>query len=170
MTGVVRRSPFYEQETTAGVAGRNVIVRAYQIAVWVSLRIRSAVSHPFPAVLDTGHSHFFSVGEDHLFHWLGIRRADIRVIGRGVVNGRPVELFAAGLALCRNRNGRRDELLEKPYSLQLPEGIVIHERSDPWGPRLPLLGLRALVQNDLRVVIDSRHKHVTISRPWHPFG
>jgi hypothetical protein len=38
--------------------------------------------------------------------------------------------------------------------LETTQGIVIHKSGDPVAPRLPVLGLRALVRNKLRLVID----------------
>ena len=51
-----------------------------------------------------------------------------------------------------------------PYELSLREGIIIYPRGNPLGPRLPLLGLRALVQNNLEMVIDGQRRELTIRR------
>lgn len=48
----------------------------------------------------------------------------------------------------------------------MPEGIALHVPGDPGAPRLPLLGLRALVDNRLRAIIDGSRRHVSIGRGW----
>jgi hypothetical protein len=61
MTWIVNRCPFYEKETQVVVPHGTIVVRPYQMVPWVSLRVRETVSRPFPAVVDTGHSHNFSI-------------------------------------------------------------------------------------------------------------
>ena len=81
------------------------------------------------------------------------------------MNGRPVFLSRAEIGLHRNLKRHRDELLPAlPVPLNLPEGIVIHPREDSLGPRLPLLGLRALAHNRLKVIIDGRNLLVSIKK------
>jgi hypothetical protein len=36
----------------------------------------------------------------------------------------------------------------------MTQGIVVHKSGDPLAPRLPILGVRALVKNKLRLVVD----------------
>jgi hypothetical protein len=163
MSRIVDRLPFHNHQTVVGVANQQAIIRPHQIIVWVSLRLRGTLSPPFPAVLDTGHSHFFSIGERQLEDWAGISMDQLRMIGRARVNDQPIELFAAGLVLHRNKPGSRDELLPHPHALTLTEGIAV-TRVAP--PRLPLLGLRALVESGLRTTIDGEHRQVSINKPW----
>ena len=44
------------------------------------------------------------------------------------------------------------------------EGITIYPEGAPNTPRLPLLGLRAISRNGLRIVIDGKRREVTISK------
>jgi len=162
MKTIVNRSPYFQEPTTAESPTGRVIVRPHQIIVWVSLVLRDQVSRSFPAILDTGHSHNFSIRQGQVDDWAGV---DLRRIGTARINRRTVELKEAQLALHRNIRGKRDDLKDDHEVLEMPEGIAVHEEGDPIAPRLPLLGLRALTINDLRLVIDGRRKELSISRP-----
>lgn len=47
----------------------------------------------------------------------------------------------------------------------MTQGILVFEEGSPDAPRLPLLGLRAIVANRLRLVIDGRRGVVTLRPP-----
>ena len=166
MTWIVNRLPFYEHETQVALPHGPVVVRPYQIVLWVSLRVREIVSRPFPAVLDIGHSHNFSIKTERLEDWAEVSSADVQRIGIAKVNERPVALVNAIVLLQRNVRGSRDEFRGEPWPLQISEGIALHERGDPFAPRLPLLGLRPIVRAGLRCVIDGRNKRVSIGESW----
>jgi hypothetical protein len=53
---IINRLPIGEEPRTVMVESEPVLIRRYQIAIWVRLRERS-----FPAVLDTGHTHNFAL-------------------------------------------------------------------------------------------------------------
>ncbi|MBI1900188.1 MAG: hypothetical protein HYS13_03600 [Planctomycetia bacterium] len=166
MRWIVNRSPFYEKETHAALPQETVLVRPYQMVVWVSLRVRDVISPPFPAVLDSGHSHNFSIGTEHLEEWAGIKSADVRRIGVAKVNERPVALIQATVLLHRNVRGARDQLRRDPWQLQVSEGIALHERGDRFAPRLPILGLRSIVRAGLRVLIDGKKRELSIGKAF----
>ena len=74
MAVIVRKQPFYEQPTSVVVEGEPVRIKPYQIILWVSLappeeRTLRPNAPRFPAILDLGHSHNFSLTEEHLTHW-----------------------------------------------------------------------------------------------------
>ncbi|MBI3461470.1 MAG: hypothetical protein HY000_00185 [Planctomycetes bacterium] len=125
-----------------------VFVRPYQVVVQVRLIVRGGPTPRFPAVLDTGHSHNFSITERQLRDWGQTSLPTVRVIR---VNGRPVPVANADLEI--------DGIL-----LTLPEGIAVFPEGHPAATRLPLLGLRALVRNRLKTVIDGKNMQVSISR------
>ena len=51
------------------------------------------------------------------------------------------------------------------YLLEMPQGISVFK--DGEAPRLPLLGLRTIVANRLRLVIDGFQREVTLkTRGW----
>jgi hypothetical protein len=166
MTWIVNRCPFFDKETQVAVPEGTILVRPYQMVVWVSLRFREAESRPFPAVFDTGHSHNFSLGTEHLEEWAGVKKVDVLRIGAAKVNERPIALVRATLLLHRNVRGFRDELRGDPWPLEFSEGIALYERGDPFTPRLPLLGLRAIVKSGLRAVTDGAKCELSIGKPW----
>lgn len=165
MAAIIRQCPFFKEATQVDVAGEKVDIRPYQIILWMSITAGSRSSTPFPAILDIGHSLNFSIKEEQLHRWAGVLPAALKEIGRTTLNNRPVYLRRADVAMHRNVKGRRDELLSAPpFLLRLPEGIVVHSANDPLSPRLPLLGLRALVHNRLHTTIDGRSLRVSVKQ------
>jgi hypothetical protein len=104
----------------------------------------------FPAVIDTGHSHNFSISEQQLRDWAQVSHKTTRIIR---VNGRPVPLARADLQLGG-------------IHLSLPEGIAVFAKDHPSATRLPLIGLRALVRNRLKLKVNGRRLKASISRSW----
>jgi hypothetical protein len=162
MTLIIDRCPFYDTETAVETPSGPMPVRAYQIIVWVSLSLGSRLSRPFPAVLDTGHSHNFSMKEDQLENWTGWKSGAMDRIGTVRLNDRVVVLRAVDLALHPNVPEKRDELRGEPRLLEMSQGMVIARPQDPFATRLPALGLRVLARNGLRVVIDGRAKTISL--------
>jgi hypothetical protein len=167
---IVRRAPFFDVSTHVDVAGQSVLVRPFQLVVWVSIEIRSRLTPRFPAILDTGFSLNFAIQEEQLRSWTDHSPESLRVIGRSRINRQDLRLYEAGVAVYRNAAGQRDVFRGgEPYLLSLREGIIIYPRGNPLGPRLPLLGLRALTQNKLETVIDGQRRELTIRRKRWPF-
>jgi hypothetical protein len=165
MSLLIDRCPFYSQATEINSPSGLVPVRSYQIVLWVGLSIRGKLSREIPAILDTGHSHNFSIKEELLQSWTGMRSRELQTVGWARVNKQLVELKEADVAIFPNAPGRRDlSRGAAPYVLSLPEGIAVHRADDPISPRLPLLGMRALVTNRLRLVIDAHRMEVSIER------
>ncbi len=77
MSLILDRLPFYEEATEVDTPSGPVLIRSYQIVAWVGLSIRGTLSPPFPAVLDTGHSHNFSIKEEHFELWAGLHAHEI---------------------------------------------------------------------------------------------
>ena len=151
--------------THVDVGGQPILVRPFQLVVWVSIQARDRLSPRVPAILDTGFSLNFAIQEEHLRTWAGLSPDDFRVIGRSRINQQDLRLYAAGIAVHPNAPGQRDVLRgDDAYHLSLREGIVICPRGNPLAPRLPLLGLRALARNRLATVIDGEQRELTIRR------
>ena len=157
------RCPVYEEATEVVAPSGPVVVRAYQIVVWVGLSFRGALSRVFSAVLDTGHSHNFSIKQELLESWTGLHPREIPTIGHARLNKQLVELKGISVAIFPNTSGKRDVAQERSaYLLKLPEGVAVHRTSDPLAPRLPLLGMRALVKNRIRTIIDGSRLMVSL--------
>lgn len=163
MSLIVDRLPFFEEATHVESPRGSVLVRPYQIVLWANLSVAGKVSSSFPVVLDTGHTHNSSIREQQLAEWAPTITTNLRTIGFARVNRRPVMLKEAGIAIHRNVPGTRDSLAAN-YLLDLPQGIAVHGRTDPFAPRLPLLGMRALVRNRLKLIIDGARREVTIEQ------
>ncbi len=132
-------------------------VMPYQTVVKVSSAANSVMGLPsdaprFPAVLDTGNSHNFAIRREQFARWTGLTLPK-----RGLVNvgGRTIPLYAANLWIHPNH---RDA-----FRLRMEEGIVVYTSNVPNPARLPILGLRGLVRNGLRLVIDGKSKEFTIN-------
>ena len=177
MPTILRKCPFFETHTTALVAGGGVTVRPYQIIVWVSLdpmgRPDLSPNAPrFPAILDSGHSHNFSIAEEHLARWAGFAPGALRTLGSVRITGRRVPLLAANVWIHRNQAGQRDVFAERPaFCIQLDSGIAVYPEGAPTIPRLPLLGLRGLRRAALQLHVDCRNCRVDLhtAHPFWPF-
>ena len=110
-----------------------VLVRPYQIVLPVSVG-----SQEFPAILDTGHTHNLAMSADHYRDWV---RRTLQQIGTLRINKQDVPLLRADLQF-------------EGKTLACPEGIAVYPQGHPRAPHLPILGLRVLVRNKVRVLID----------------
>lgn len=165
MTQIVCRSPIFDDATYVHVAGEKVLIRPYQVVVWVQLKVGEKASPCVPAILDTGHSLNFSIAQDQLVSWADVDLGSLRRIGRTRINRQHFSLYAANLLLRANVAGQRDRFRDqKSQELALREGIVVYPSGDPSAPRLPLLGIRGLLRNGLRTVVDGKRMHVSITK------
>ena len=128
-----------DQKTTAPSPTGPVLVRPFQIVLPVALVVGGRVSQTFPAILDIGHTHNFSLRAQHVRDWVKMR---LKQIGRIKVNDQFVPLMEADVEI----DGGLVRCLD---------GISVFPQGHPGAPRLPLLGLRAIVRNNIKVVIDS---------------
>jgi hypothetical protein len=170
MTAILRQLPFFEWEDEVHVGRQRVAIKPYQIIVWVSLTARGRPELPphaprFPAILDTAHSHNFSIQKNHLTQWARVEEVALTPRGRIRESGEYFPLVRADGWLHPNRPGRRDEFSgTPPFRLTLKQGIVLYPSSSDF-PRLPLLGLRALVRNKLCFAMDSERCLVNLRTP-----
>jgi hypothetical protein len=170
MPKILDRLPIPTKDDIASVQGEMVRIKAHEIIVWVSLSMPNVVElapnvHRFPAILDIAHTHNFSIQEQHLIRWAGLRPEMLHVLGGIRQAGRRLPLHEADVWLHRNRPGQRDELLDRPpHRLILSRGIAVHP-SESGFPRLPLLGLRAIVSNRLHLAVDGECQSVNLRAP-----
>ncbi len=166
-------------ESAAGeviVRGARVPIRADQIIVWVSLtrwlvKEPNPAAVPFPAILDTGYSHSFAISERHLSDWAGLRPEALDVRNAVRDRGQKVFLREANVWIHPNAPGQREQLADQPpYWLDAPAGIAVYPGAD--FPRLPLLGLRAIAENNLVLSVNGPKRAATLRTPlkWWPFG
>ena len=169
MAVIVRKQPFYEQHTSVIVEGEPVRIKPYQIILWVSLappeeRTLRPKAPRFPAILDLGHSHNFSLTEEHLTHWSRLDPRTLTILGAIRVKEQRLPLHSANVWLHSYRPGQRDDLGSgSPFCIPLDSGIAVYPTDASSAPRLPLLGLRGLRRADLQLHVDCRRCHVSLS-------
>jgi hypothetical protein len=168
---ILRNLPFFDVPTTVVVQGATISIKADQIIVWVGLTAGGRAdldpaSPRLPAILDTGHTHNFSIREQQLVEWAGLDPRPLTKLGEIRVGGDRLPLLEADIWLHPNEPGNRDAVTERPpYCLELDLGIAVYPRALTTAPRLPLLGLRALRLADLHLTIDCPSRRVTIRAP-----
>jgi hypothetical protein len=173
MAKILDRLPISVRDDIAFVGGERVNLKADEIIVWVSLSVQKALdwrtdTPRFPAILDTAHTHYFSIQEQHLGRWAGLRPEMLRLLGHLRQAGRRLPLHAANLWLHPNVPGERDRLLGRPPQLlEIRRGIAVYPDEARF-PRLPLLGMRTVRDNRLHVAVDGERQRLTLRTPdWH---
>jgi hypothetical protein len=152
---ILDRLPIADRPHLITVQGDLVDVYRNQAIVWLS--IGESARH-FPAILDTGHSHNLSIASDQLGRWCGVT---LEKIGELEIASTAVPQFRADMRLHGNFRGRT-ELSGKTYPLDMPQGISVFDQGSLDAPRLPLLGLRTIIANQLRLVIDGKRREITL--------
>jgi hypothetical protein len=163
---IIDRLPISTRPHLLTVHGEVVQVDRNQIVVWVAIGDGSRF---FPAVLDTGHSHNFSIAERHLRHWCGIPSSSLKQVGELEIDR---ERIAQHAAIVHIRQERRSRGGGGTYPLEMPQGISVFPHDSPGSPRLPLLGLRAILSNHLMLIVHGKRCDVslrTIGWQW-PWG
>lgn len=122
-----------------------VKIKPYQFAVPIRLVAGRAASQFFPALFDPGTNHNLAIRQQHLRDWTGLV---LRKIGAVTINGIIVPVAAADIEL----DGK---------VLSNPDGIIVYPDNVAFAPRLPVLGLRTLVRNNVEILI--RGNEVTIT-------
>src|SRR5207244_1029320 len=126
---------------------------------------------PSPATLDTGHNHNFSIHERHLLDWAGFRPDNLGVLGPIRDRGQRVMLRPANIWVHANAPHHRDRLADSlPWLVAAPQGIAVYPGSE--FPRLPILGLRAVAENELVLKVNGPRREATLRTPfrWWPLG
>jgi hypothetical protein len=156
---ILSRLPFSDEPTT--ISFQDIVeVLPFQIVLWVSVETERGASRPFPAVLDTGHNSTFMISEQKLRDWAGIDYRQLPPL-RGVKIARNLlPRCRANLLIHRNIPGKGIIAKRSPFLLSIPSGIIIQGPNE--ATRLPLLGMRGLVENNLRLVIDGRRREVSL--------
>jgi hypothetical protein len=165
---ILRDSPFFDTPTKAIFQRREVPIKPDQIIVWVGLTETEQTEFDpgrpfFPAILDTGHTHNFSIREDHLIRWAGLHPQHLASFGEARIGGERVPLRHAFVWLRPNRRGKREQPDDgAPFPLELVSGIAVYPETMAHAPRLPLPGLRALRFAGLHLTIDCRRCLTTL--------
>lgn len=172
MRKILTRLPYLDRHETVTVSGTSVRLRPFQVIIWVSLHLKGVPelepnAPRFPAILDTGNNYTFTIMEHQLLRWAGIRSELLHVLGPVVLNNVVMERRAASVWIHPNHKDQRHSVRAgSAYRLELERGIAVYpEQAAVPGPRLPLLGLRALDENDLDLRIGGRRRRVWLRAP-----
>lgn len=171
---ILDRLPITRGQSSIRFGGRFLAVRPDQIVVWISLHLASVVEPEanapvFPALLDTGNNFGLSIRERHASEWAGLDPRLLVHLGQLRIDNQTVHRREAAAWLYPNLPGRSDAAIgRRPFRLELGKGIAVYPSdADPPGPRLPLIGLPALLENGLDCWLDPDRRHVTVqSRSW----
>lgn len=165
---ILDRLPVSDKPVQSEVRGEPLKLKPFQIMIQVTVSgipTWDARTSIVPALLDTGNNHNSSIQERHLTRWVGIHFQSLPFLGKIREGGQTPSLRFANLWIHRNRSGSRDLRVGEPFLLALEEGIAIYPDDESNYPRLPLLGLRAIIKNNLRLVIDGKRRLVSLSSP-----
>jgi hypothetical protein len=165
---ILDRLPISGEHFTLDVVGQHLRLKPYQIIVQISisnLRNWDARTPIVPALLDTGLNHNFSIQESSITRWSGLHPQAVSLMGSIREGGRTFSRRRAHVWIHRNQSGRRHVRDGEPFLLALEERIAIYPDDGSNYPRLPLLGLRAIIRNNLKLVIDGKRKHASLSSP-----
>jgi hypothetical protein len=171
---ILDRLPIPEKRWSLRIGDRYATAHRNQVLVWVSVNLASALEPEtnilrFPALLDTGNNFDFSVQDRQLREWAELDPNLLLVLGDIEINGQAVTRRRASVWLYPNIPGRQDVASgTPPLQLQMVGGIAVYRHDAvPPGPRLPLLGLPALLNNDLDWWLDPERRHITVqTRTW----
>ncbi len=112
-----------------------------------------------PAILDTGFNRTFEIDEWHLMRWAGLRKEHLNPAAKNQSDdGRKYDLCEANIWLHRTPyEGPRTPRAQPPLLLERSSQVRVMAPIGKPNPRLPLLGLTALIENHMRVAIDGEN-------------
>jgi hypothetical protein len=164
---ILNRLQFSECPTVIATPDGIAEVKPYQIVLTVSLAPRTLMDPPvslprFPAILDTGMNHDFCIRQEHFSQWA---KLEPRLRSKVRVRGEEVPLLAGNVWVHPNRPGTTELSGEKPFRLEMSGGFIVYPEVTANPARLPILGLRVIVRNHLRLIVDGTRCEVTLKTP-----
>jgi hypothetical protein len=117
-----------------------------------------------PAILDTGFNRSLEIDEVHLVNWAGIRKEYLAPIAKDRLHdGRKYDRCRASLWLHRTPYEHpRTPRASSPVLLANSTQVRVMASVGKPNPRLPLLGLMALIENNLQVRVDGENTRFRI--------
>jgi hypothetical protein len=166
----ILRGPFFRHKEIEVPSGR-VDLRPPKIIVGISLTLVGEYAFPhgvvtLPAILDTGFNRTLEIDEWHLVKWAGLRMEHLDPIEKDKSHeGRKYDLCKANLWLHRTPYaGPRRPPDRSPLLLENSRQVRVMAPIGKPNPRLPLLGLAALIANNLQVFIDGENSRFRIEK------
>jgi hypothetical protein len=147
-------------------------LRPPKIIVGVSLTpISEGKSFPqdaitLPVILDTGFNRTLEIDESHLIKWAGLRKEHlVPAADNKSQDGRKYDLCEANIWLHRTPyEGQQTPRARSPLLLERSSQVRVMAPIGKPNPRLPLLGLTALIRNQLQVAIDAENSRFRVYR------
>jgi hypothetical protein len=159
----ILRSPFFRNQVIEVPSG-HLDLRPPKIIVGISLTLVGESTFPqgaviLPSILDTGFNRTFEIDESHLLRWAGLRKDHLKSIEKNrSQDGRKYDLCEAKIWLHRTPyTGPRMPPVRSPLLLAESRQVRVMSSIGKPDPRLPLLGLMALVENHLQLSIDGEN-------------
>jgi hypothetical protein len=157
------------------VTGVTVPIHDHQPVVWMSVSKPDVAVPPnpgrcFPVVLSTGYSHAFLLTVSHLQVWADIALESLPQVGRVEIGEDRIITRAARLWLYKSEPTGEPTKSAAPSPVESPSGIVVCPDDHRSAPRLPVAGVRFLVENGLVLTVDGRTNGFRLRRKgWWPF-
>src|SRR5947209_1489909 len=129
MTAILHHLPFREEADEVSCGLERIRIKPYQIIVWISITARlvrelAPQTPRIPAILDTGHSHNFSIQQRHLTDWSRLALPTLSRRGTISIGGETLPLHTAAVWMHPNQPGQRDHFRKMPpFRLDLQGGI-----------------------------------------------
>jgi hypothetical protein len=166
----ILRGSFFRNPEIDVPFGR-VDLRPPKIIVGISLTLVGEYVFPqgvvtLPTILDTGFNRILEIDEWHLIKWAGLCKEHLTPIQKDKSHeGRKYDLCTANLWLHRTPyEGPRRPPAGSPILLRHSRQVRVMAPMGQPNPRLPLLGLMALVENNLQVFIYGENSRFRIEK------
>jgi hypothetical protein len=117
----------------------------------------------FPAILDIGTNHNFSIRREHFERWARLR---LRQRGKVRIGANEMPLLAGNVWIHPNRPGTTELARRQAILLEMPEGLIVYPEDVPNPARLPILGLRVIVRNHLTLVVNADFRGRKNNQPF----
>lgn len=166
---MIRELPFYSAATVVQLpTGGSVNIGANEIMLWACLTpkgrrdLPSGAKH-FPVIFHSGNNHNLSIQDTQLLSWAHLDRSIYTQFGSIRASGQQLPLLPFNLwLLCNVPHTRKIQNSRDAVCLELDQGIVVYPHSATQRPRLPILGMRGLINNKLVVSIDCNRCRLSI--------
>jgi hypothetical protein len=169
---ILDRLPYWtEPPPPVVVRGQSMPVRRYQVIVWLSISTPGSAewdarTPAFPAILDTGNTFTLAIFQRQLIQWAGLHSQLLPMLGPIREGGKFYPRHKAHVWLHPNVPGRSDLRDDQPpLRLRLPKGIAVYPDAASRPLHLPLLGLQALTENNLHLMIDGERRLASLRTP-----
>jgi hypothetical protein len=117
----------------------------------------------FYALLDIGYSGNFSIRQKALEDLAHLEQRMLVPVDSLPINGKDIPHFDANVWIHRNKPASRDEALnERPFCLALNGGVAVFKKRSRPKQWPPLLGLKALDDNGIQLLIDGERGLVSM--------